>query len=100
MFLDSFVHLLDVQIDVLAVDQDSCFDGTFIDVFGIDDSFPPPFVQHDSNSVFVIVFPSIHENVIVLSPIVRPVHVSTSHSIESRPIVSFEFGYQFFDFFT
>ena len=65
MFLDSFVHLLDVvvrifrvwevhthQIDVLAVDQDRGLDGTLIDVIGVNNSFLPPFVQQNSNSVF------------------------------------------------
>ena len=79
MFLNSFVHLLDVvvrifrvwevhthQIDVLAVNQDRGFDGSFIDVLGINDYFPPPFVQHDPNSMFVVVFPSSHKYVFVL----------------------------------
>ena len=30
------------------------------------DSFSPPFVQHDPNSVFVIVFSSSHEDVFVM----------------------------------
>ena len=79
MFLDSFVHLFDVvvcifrvwevhthQINASAVDQDRCFDGTLIDVIGVNNSFSSPFVQHDSNSVFILVFPSTHENVVVM----------------------------------
>ena len=79
MILNIFVHLLDVvvrifrvcevythQIDVLAVDQDRCFDGALIDVIGVNNSFSPPLVQHDPNSVFVIVFPSTHEDVVVM----------------------------------
>ena len=79
MFLNSFVHLLDVvirifrvwevhthQIDVLTVDLDRGFDGTLADEFGVNDSFSPPFVQHDPNSMFVIVFPSFHKYVFVL----------------------------------
>ena len=79
MFLDCFVHLLDVvirifrvwvvhthQIDVLTVDQDRGLDGTLVDVLGVNNSFSPPFVQHDPNSMFVIVFSSSHEDVFVL----------------------------------
>ena len=77
MFLNCFVHLLDVairifrvwevhthQIDVLTVDQDRGLDGTLVDVFGVDDSLPPPFVQPNSYSVFVVVFSSSRENVL------------------------------------
>ena len=52
VFLNCFVHLLDVvirtfrvwevhthQIDVLTVDQDHGLDGTFVDVFGVNNSF-------------------------------------------------------------
>ena len=79
MFLNCFVHLLDVvirifrvwevhthQIDVLTVDQDRGLDGTLVDVFGVNNSFSPHFVQHDPNSMFVIVFSSSHEDVSVL----------------------------------
>ena len=44
------------QFDVLSVHQDPSSDGTFVDVLCVDDSLPPPFVQHNSNSVFVVVF--------------------------------------------
>ena len=54
------------QLDVLTVHQDRGSDGTFVDVLGVDDSFPPPFVQHNSNSVFVVVFSSSHEDVLMM----------------------------------
>ena len=79
MVLDSFVHLFDVvvrifrvweihthQINATAVDQDRCFDGALIDVIGVNNSFSPPSVQHDSNSVFVLVLSSTHEDVVVM----------------------------------
>ena len=74
-----FVHLLDVvirifrereahthQIDVLTVDQDRGLDGTLVDVLGVNDSFSPPFVQHDPNPMFVVIFSRSHEDVFVL----------------------------------
>ena len=79
MFLDRFVNLLNVmvriprvggvhthQFDVLSLNHDRGSDGTFVDVFGVDDSLPPPFVQHKSDSVFVVVFSRSHENVFVM----------------------------------
>ena len=114
VFLNSFVHLLDVvvrifrvwevhthQIDVLAVDQDRGFDGTLIDVIGVNNCFSPPFVQHDSNSVFVIIFPSTHKNGIVLCLPQFGRFMSPRLIQENRvPSVTLEFGYQFFDFCT
>ena len=49
------------QFDVLSVNHDRGSDGTFVDVFGVDDSLPPPFVQHNSDSVFVVEFSRSHE---------------------------------------
>ena len=54
------------QIDVLTVDQDRGLDGTLVDAFGVNNSFTPPFVQHDPNSMFVIVFSSSREDVFVM----------------------------------
>ena len=54
------------QLDVLTVHQDRGCDGTFVDVLSVDDSFPPPFVQHYSDSVFVVVFSSSHEDVFMM----------------------------------
>ena len=58
VFLDRFVHLLNVmvriprvgevhthQFDVLSVNDDRGSDGTFVDVLGVDDSLPPPCVS-------------------------------------------------------
>ena len=66
--LDRFVHLLDVmvritrvgevhtrQLDALAVYHDRGGDGPFVDVFSINNSLPPLLVQHNSNTVFVVV---------------------------------------------
>ena len=96
MFLNCFVHHLDVvirifrvwevhthQFDVLTVYQDRGNDGTLVDVLSVNNSFPPPFVQHNSDSVFVVVFSSSHEDVFVMC--LQPAHVSTSHSVKSRP---------------
>ena len=79
VFLNCFVHLLNVvtrkfrvwevhthQFDVLAVYQDRGSDGTFIDALNVNNSFPPPFVQNDSNPVFVVLFSSSHEDVFVM----------------------------------
>ena len=79
VFLDCFVHLLNVvvrilrvwkvrthQFDVLTVHQDRGGDGTFVDTLCVDDSLPPPFVQHYSDSVFVVEFSRSHENVFVM----------------------------------
>ena len=76
MSLDCFVHLLKVvrifrvgkvhTHDVLTVHQDRGSDGTFVDVLSVDDSFPPPFVQHNSDCVFVVVFSSSHEDVFMM----------------------------------
>ena len=54
------------QVNATAVDHDRCFDAALIDVVGVDNSFPPPSVQHDSNSVFVLVFSSTHEDVVMM----------------------------------
>ena len=102
MILDSFVHLFDVIIRILrvwkiqthqiyatAVDHDRCFDGALTDVIGVDNSFPPSSVQHDSNSVFVLVLCSIHEDVVLMCfPKSQLTHVSTFHSVGLRPICS------------
>ena len=114
MFLDGFVHLFDVVVRVLrvweihahqfnttSVDHDRCFDGALTDVIGVDNSFPPPSVQHDSNSVFVLVFSSTHEDVVVMCFPNLGRFMSPRFTQKSRvPSVSFEFDYQFFDFFT
>ena len=50
------------QFDVLSVHQDAGSDGTFVDVLCVDDSLPPPFVQHNSDSVFVVEFSRSHGN--------------------------------------
>ena len=85
----------------LAVDQDRGFDGTLVDVFGVNDSFCPPFVQHDPNSMFVLVFPSSHKYVFVLCLPKFSRFMSPRLIQENRvPSVSFELSYQFFDFFT
>ena len=99
MFLNCFVHLLNVvirifrvgkvhthQLDVLTVYQDRGGDGTLVDVLSVNDPFSPPFVQHNPNPVFIIVFSSSHEDVFVMSPIFQPAHASTLHSTKSRPI--------------
>ena len=65
------------QLDVLTFHQDRGSDGMFVDVLNVDDSFPPLFVQHDSDF-----------RVYDVSPIFQPVHVSTFHSIKLRPICS------------
>ena len=75
------------QLDVLTVHQDRGSDVAFVDVLIVDDSFPPPFVQHNSNSVFVVVFSSSHEDVFKMCFLLfQPVHVSTFHSKRLRPI--------------
>ena len=54
------------QFDVLSVHQDRGSDGTFVDVLSVDDSLPPPFVQHYSDSVFVVEFSRSRENVFMM----------------------------------
>ena len=79
VLLDRSVHFLDVvvrisrvgevcthQFDALAVYHDRGGDGTFIDVFSINNSLPPLLVQHDSNAVFVVVVSCSHENVFIM----------------------------------
>ena len=79
VFLDRFVHFLDVmvrihrvgevhthQFDALAVDHDCGGDGPFDDVFSVNNSLPPLLVQHNSNAVFVVVSSCSHENVFMM----------------------------------
>ena len=79
MLLDRFVHFLDVvvrtagvgklhthQFDALAVYHDCGGDGPFVDVFSINTSLPPLLVQHDSNTVFVVICSCSHEYVFVM----------------------------------
>ena len=74
VFLDCFVDRLNVvvrifwaekihtrQFDVLSVHQDRGGDGTFVDVLNVDVSFPAPFVQHNSDCVFVVEFSTSHQ---------------------------------------
>ena len=69
VLLNCSVHFLDVtasipwvekitthQLDALKVYQNRCCDGWFVDVFAVNDFLSPPLIQHDSNSVFVVVF--------------------------------------------
>ena len=49
------------QFDVLSVHQDRGGDGTFVDVLNVDVSCPAPFVQHNSDSVFVVEFSTSHQ---------------------------------------
>ena len=44
------------QFDALAVNHDRGGDGPLVDVFSIYNSLPPLLVQHNSNTVFVVVF--------------------------------------------
>ena len=81
VFPNCFEHLLKVvirtfrvvkvhthQFDALAVYHDRGGDGPFVDALNVNDYFSPPFVQHNSNTAFVIVFSSSHEDVFVMSP--------------------------------
>ena len=89
------------QLDVMSVHQDRGSDGTFVDVLSVDDSLPPPFVQHNSDSVFVVEFSSSHEKCVYdVSPIFQLVHVSTFRSIELRPICSLRARSPFLRFFS
>ena len=114
MFLDRFEHFLNVmvriprvvevhthQFDVLSVNHDRGSDGTFVDVFGVDDSLPPPFVLHFSDSVFVVEFSRSHENVSMMylpyfSLFMSPRFVQQN----CVPSVAFQLAHHFFDFFT
>ena len=49
--------------DALVVYHDRGSDNPFVDVFGFDNLLPPLPVQHNSNSVFVVVFSCSHESV-------------------------------------
>ena len=79
MLLDRLEHFLDVvvrisrvgevhthQFDALAVYHDRGGDGPFVDVLSIDNSLPPLLIQHNSNTVFVVVFTCFHEYVFVM----------------------------------
>ena len=79
MHLDRFVHFLDVvvriarvgevhthQSDALVVYHDCGGDGPFVDIFSINNSLPPLLVQHDSNTVFVVICSCSHEYVFVM----------------------------------
>ena len=77
VLLDRFVHYFDVMVrisrvgevhthhDALAVYFDRGGDGPFVDVLSINNSLPPLLVQHNSNTVFVVVFSCSHEYVCV-----------------------------------
>ena len=54
------------QLDILMVDHNRRCDGPFVDVFSIGDFLSPFLVQHNSNSVFVVVFSCTHEHVFVM----------------------------------
>ena len=111
--LDRFVHLLNVtvrifrvgevhthQFDVLSVNQDRGSDGTFVDVFGVDDSLPPPSVQHDSDSVFVVEFSDPMKMCVVCLPYFS-LFMSPRFTQENCvPSVAFELACHFFVFFT
>ena len=79
VLLVRFVHFFDVlvrihrveevhthQFDALAVYHDRGGDGPFVDVFGINNFLPPFLVQHNSNTLFVVVFSCSHEYVFVM----------------------------------
>ena len=54
------------QLDAFAVYHDRGGDGPFVDVFSINGSVLPFLVQHNSNTVFVVVFSCSHKNVFVV----------------------------------
>ena len=114
VFLNSFVHLLDVmvrisrvgelhthQFDALAVDHDCGGDGTFVDVFSVSNSLPPLLVQHDSNAVFVVISSCPREYVFVMCLpylcFVLPPRFTQKYCI---PSVTFDLANHFFDSFT
>ena len=51
---------------MLSVQQDRGNDGTFVGALCVDDSLPPPFVQHNSDSVFVVELSKSDENVLMM----------------------------------
>ena len=94
VFLDCFVHLLNVvvrifcvgkvhthQVHVLSVHQDRSSDGTFVDVLCVDDSLPTFCSTLFRLRVCCRIF-QIHENVFMVSPIFQLVLVSTFHSFK------------------
>ena len=110
VFLHCFVHLVNVmvrifrvvkytphQFDVLSVDQDRGSDGTLVDVFGVDDSLPPPFVQHYPDSVFDVEFSRSHENVF-MTCLPYCLHISLKKKL--RPICSLPARLPFLRFFS
>ena len=54
------------QVDALAVYHDRDGDGPFVDVFSANHSLPPLLVQHNSSTVFVVVFSRSHEFVFAM----------------------------------
>ena len=79
VLLDRFVHFFRCEVsisrvvevhthqfDALAVYHDRGGDGPFVDVLSVKNSLPPLLVQHDSNTVFVVVFSCHHEYVFVI----------------------------------
>ena len=91
------------QFDVLSVNHDRGSDDTFVDVFGVgvDDSLSPSFVQHNSDSVFVVEFSRSHENVFVMCLPYFSLFMSPRFTqYNCVPSVVFEFAYHFIDFFT
>ena len=91
VFLDRFVHFLNVmvriprvedQFDALAVDHDCGGDGTFVDVFSVNYYLLPLLVQQDTNAVFSCT----HENVFMMGlPYFFFCHASTFHTIIKHP---------------
>ena len=71
-FLDVMVRISRVgdvnahQFDPLVVYHGRCSDGPFVGVLGVDHFLPPHPVQHDSNSVFVVICPCSHECVFLV----------------------------------
>ena len=81
VFLNCSAHFFDVvvrisrvgevhthQFDALVVYHDRCIDDPFVDLLGVDDFLSPLLVQHDANSVFVVVLSCFHECVSGVSP--------------------------------
>ena len=79
VLLDRFVNFFEVmvrksrvgeehthQFDALAVYHDRGGDGPFVDVFSINNYLPPLLVQHNSNTVFVVVFSCSREYAFVM----------------------------------
>ena len=114
VLLDCSVHFFDVvvrisrvgevlthQFDALVVYHDRCSDGPFVDVLGVDIFLPLLPVQHNSHSVFVVVFSCSHEYVfLVCLPKFWLVRLPSFARQYCIPSVAFELAYHLFDSFT